>query len=133
MTDRDWKDVADKEWRDELSEEAYNVLREQGTERPFSGKYLSLDKQGNYLCAGCGQPIFAADAQFEAHCGWPSFDRAIEGAVEYRKDSSHGMTRTEILCSQCHGHLGHVFEDGPTDTGQRYCINSVAMVHQDDL
>ncbi|MGM0481317.1 MAG: peptide-methionine (R)-S-oxide reductase MsrB [Pseudomonadota bacterium] len=133
MTKQQWQQLSDAQWREKLSDEAYSVLRKQGTERPFSGQYLTLDKQGNYLCAGCGQPIFTADAQFDAHCGWPSFDRAIDGAVEYREDTKLAMSRTEIVCSRCQGHLGHVFNDGPTDTGQRYCVNSVAMVHQDDL
>ncbi|WP_198678824.1 peptide-methionine (R)-S-oxide reductase MsrB [Idiomarina aquatica] len=128
-----WRSLSEQEWRERLSDEAYRVLRQHGTERPFSGKYLTLDKQGNYLCAGCGQEIFSAASQFDAHCGWPSFDRALEGAIEYRQDTSHGMVRTEILCSRCHGHLGHVFDDGPTETGQRYCVNSVAMTHQDDV
>ncbi|MGM0525474.1 MAG: peptide-methionine (R)-S-oxide reductase MsrB [Pseudomonadota bacterium] len=127
-----WQSLSDDEWRSKLTDEQYRVLREQGTERPFSGEYLTLDKTGQYLCAGCGQPIFAAKDQFDAHCGWPSFDRAIDGAVEYRQDRSHGMARTEIVCSRCHGHLGHAFEDGPTDTGQRYCVNSVAMNYPDN-
>lgn len=131
--DPEWQQLSDEQWRERLSDEAYYILRQQGTERPGSGKYLNLDKQGNYLCAGCGQPIFKAGHQFDAHCGWPSFDQAIEGAVEHRRDMSHGMVRTEIVCSRCGGHLGHVFDDGPTDTGQRYCINSVAMTHQDDV
>lgn len=127
-----WQQLTDQQWREKLSDEAYYVLRQQGTERPGTGKYLSLDKTGNYLCAGCGQAIFAADHQFDAHCGWPSFDQALAGAIDYHHDSSHGMVRTEIVCSRCGGHLGHVFDDGPTATGQRYCVNSVAMHHPDD-
>ena len=125
--------MTDQQCQKILSEESYYVLRQQGTERPFSGKYLSLDKHGNYLCAGCGQKLFNAERQFDAHCGWPSFDKAIDGSVEYRRDNSIGMTRTEIICSRCKGHLGHVFDDGPTETSQRYCVNSAAMVHQDDV
>lgn len=128
-----WQSMTEQEWQQKLTPEAYRVLREQGTEVPFSGRYLTLDKSGDYLCAGCGQTIFRAADQFEAHCGWPSFDKAVDGAIDYREDSSHGMRRTEILCSRCHGHLGHVFNDGPTETGQRYCVNSVAMTHQDDV
>lgn len=127
-----WDSLTSQEWKERLSESAYYVLREQGTEPPFSGRYVSVAEDGTYLCAGCGQPLFKADHQFDAHCGWPSFDKAIEGAVEYRQDVSHGMVRTEILCSRCHGHLGHVFDDGPTETRQRYCVNSLAMTHEDD-
>ncbi|RUO81280.1 peptide-methionine (R)-S-oxide reductase [Idiomarina tyrosinivorans] len=127
-----YEKMSDEEWRKRLSETEYQILREKGTERPFSGKYLSLDKDGIYRCAGCGQALFDSDQQFEAHCGWPSFDKAIDGAVEYVRDISHGMIRTEIICSRCKGHLGHVFEDGPTATGQRYCVNSIALKHESD-
>ncbi|MGM0630199.1 MAG: peptide-methionine (R)-S-oxide reductase MsrB [Pseudomonadota bacterium] len=132
MSEHNWEDKSEQEWRQLLGEEAYSVLREKGTERPFSGKYLSCDKEGIYRCAGCGQKLFEANHQFDAHCGWPSFDKAIQGSVDYVKDASHGMVRTEILCSRCGGHLGHVFDDGPTETGQRYCVNSLSMRHEDD-
>lgn len=126
-----WQHLSEQEWRQRLTDEQYRVLRQQGTEAPFSGDYLAVDEDGTYLCAGCGQVIFTGANQFEGHCGWPSFDQAVEGAIEYRQDISQGMQRTEILCSRCHGHLGHVFDDGPTETGQRYCVNSVAMARQD--
>ncbi|MBF38145.1 peptide-methionine (R)-S-oxide reductase MsrB [Idiomarina sp. UBA4520] len=132
MADKDWKKLSDAEWREQLSDETYYVLREKGTERPFTGEYLVADKHGVYRCAGCGQPIFRGDTQFDSHCGWPSFDAAIDGAVRYEKDMSHGMVRIEVLCSRCDGHLGHLFDDGPTETGQRYCINSVAMHYEDE-
>ncbi|RXS44400.1 peptide-methionine (R)-S-oxide reductase [Idiomarina sp. 29L] len=132
MAEKDWKHLSDDEWKNELSDDAYYVLRQKGTERPFTGKYMTADKDGIYRCAGCGQAIFAGDTQFDSHCGWPSFDSAIEGAVRYEKDTTHGMVRVEVLCSRCDGHLGHVFDDGPTETGQRYCINSVAMRYEDE-
>lgn len=132
MSEHDWRSKNEQQWRELLTDNAYHVLREKGTERPFSGQYLSCDKNGVYRCAGCGQALFEADAQFDAHCGWPSFDKALDGAVTYVKDNSHGMIRTEVVCSRCDGHLGHVFDDGPTDSGQRYCVNSVAMRHEDE-
>lgn len=132
MSEYNTEEKTEQEWREQLGDEAYSVLREKGTERPFSGKYLSCDKDGVYRCAGCGQKLFDATHQFDAHCGWPSFDKAIPGAVDYVQDSSHGMVRTEVVCSRCKGHLGHVFDDGPTETGQRYCINSISMRHEDD-
>lgn len=117
----------DEQWRQELTEYQYNILRQKGTERPHTGKYNLHFEEGTYHCAGCGQKLFESDTKFDAHCGWPSFDKAIEGAVEYKKDFSHGMERIEILCNACGGHLGHVFKDGPTDTGLRYCVNSVSL------
>lgn len=132
MANNEWKKLSESEWREKLPDDAYYVLREKGTERPFTGQYLVADKQGVYRCAGCGQPIFEGDTQFDSHCGWPSFDSAIDGAVYYEKDTSHGMVRVEVLCSRCDGHLGHLFNDGPTETGQRYCINSVAMSYEEE-
>lgn len=119
---------SEEEWRRKLSPEEYRVMREKGTERPFTGTYNMHFEEGTYHCRGCGQPLFTADSKFDAGCGWPSFDRAIaSGAVEEKPDYSHGMIRTEILCSNCGSHLGHVFPDGPTDTGLRYCVNSVSL------
>jgi len=117
----------EEEWKKELSPQAYYVLRKKGTELPFSGKYNLFFKDGTYRCAACGAPLFRSESKFESHCGWPSFDQAIKGSILYKEDRSHGMIRTEILCAKCGGHLGHVFNDGPTETGKRYCINSVSL------
>jgi peptide-methionine (R)-S-oxide reductase len=115
------------EWRNELSEEQFRVLRQKGTERPHTGVYNLHFEKGTYVCAGCHQKLFESDSKFDAHCGWPSFDKSIKGTVDYVLDKSHGMIRTEIVCSNCGGHLGHVFNDGPTETGTRYCVNSVSI------
>jgi peptide-methionine (R)-S-oxide reductase len=115
------------EWRKELSEEQFRVLRQKGTERPHTGVYNLHFEKGTYVCAGCHQKLFESDSKFDAHCGWPSFDKSIKGTVDYVLDKSHGMIRTEIVCSNCGGHLGHVFNDGPTETGTRYCVNSVSI------
>lgn len=117
----------DAEWRESLSPEEYRVLREKGTERPHTGKFNLHFEDGTYACKGCGQKLFESDSKFDAHCGWPSFDKAIKGTVDYVLDKSHVMIRTEIVCSNCGGHLGHVFNDGPTETGERYCVNSVSI------
>lgn len=117
----------DLEWKKLLSPEQYYVLRQKGTERPGTGEYDLHFEKGIYACAGCGEQLFSSDTKFDAHCGWPSFDDAIEGKVSYKKDYSHGMIRTEILCTNCGGHLGHVFNDGPTETGLRYCVNSLSL------
>jgi peptide-methionine (R)-S-oxide reductase len=117
----------DAEWKKILSPEAYQVLRQKGTEAPFSGEYVHIDETGDFRCLGCGNLIFESDKKFDSGTGWPSFYDAIEGSVVLKRDLSHGMDRTEVLCSQCGGHLGHVFDDGPAPTGKRYCINCVAM------
>ncbi|MDB2702351.1 peptide-methionine (R)-S-oxide reductase MsrB [Flavobacteriaceae bacterium] len=117
----------DAEWKAELSPEEYHILRKAGTERPFSGKFNNHQAQGTYVCKGCGEALYEATSKFDSGCGWPSYDKSIEGAIEYRKDSSLGMLRVEILCANCGGHQGHVFEDGPTATGQRYCVNSASI------
>jgi len=116
------------EWKDQLSPEQYTVLRQKGTERPGTGEFLNHDEKGVYTCGGCGTELFTSDMKFDSHCGWPSFDREITGGkVKQIKDFSHGMVRTEIVCAKCGGHLGHIFDDGPTETGQRYCVNSLSL------
>ena len=118
----------EEEWEKKLTPQQYHVLREKGTEKAFSGEYDLKFHDGMYKCAGCGAVIFASDFKYDSGCGWPSFDKAIEGTVELRPDDSLGMHRTEVVCKTCGGHLGHVFDDGPKETtGQRFCINSLAL------
>ena len=123
----------DEYWREHLTPDEYTVLREKGTERAFTGEYWNVWEEGTYHCRGCGEVLFQSDTKFDAGCGWPSFDRpASEGVIEESRDTSHGMIRTEVLCQKCGGHLGHVFPDGPTETGQRYCINSLSITLEKD-
>ena len=124
------KQESEDYWKDNLSEEAYHVLREKGTERPFTGKYNLHFEDGNYQCGACHTPLFKSDQKFESGCGWPSFDDAIKGSIKNVLDKSHGMLRTEIVCNNCGGHIGHLFNDGPTETGQRYCVNSLSIDFQ---
>jgi peptide-methionine (R)-S-oxide reductase len=121
-------ELSDGEWKERLSPEQFEVLRMSATEPAWSGELLHVDDKGVFHCAGCGAELFSTDHKFESGSGWPSFDRAMAaGTVEERADRSHGMVRTEIVCRKCGGHLGHVFPDGPTETGQRFCVNSLAL------
>ena len=119
---------SDEEWKTELSPVEYHILREKGTERPFTGKYYQSKQDGIYRCAACGNELFSSDTKYESGSGWPSFwAPAAPGSVELKPDYSHGMIRTEVMCGRCGSHLGHLFEDGPQPTGQRFCINSVSL------
>lgn len=117
----------EEELKKKLTKEQYHILREKGTEMPFTGKYVHESKDGMYNCVVCNIPLFSSDAKFDSKTGWPSFDEALPGVVKYVRDDSLGMERTEIVCANCGSHLGHVFDDGPTKTGKRYCINSVCL------
>jgi methionine-R-sulfoxide reductase len=118
----------DAEWREELSDEEYRILRERGTEARFSGDYVDHYGDGEYVCAGCGEVLFDGETKYDSGCGWPAFYAAEEDNVVRKSDDRHGMRRVEVLCGNCDGHLGHVFQDGPDDeTGERFCINSVAI------
>ena len=119
--------MTDDELKNKLTPEEYHVLREKGTEAPFSGKLLHDKRDGMYTCKVCGSKLFSSDAKFDSGTGWPSFDQALPGAVKEIADDAHGMNRTEIVCAKCDSHLGHVFNDGPTKTGMRYCLNSVCL------
>lgn len=125
----EYKNKPESYWKEKLTTEQYRVLREKGTEQPFTGKYYLNHDTGIYGCGACGQSLFSSDAKFHSECGWPSFDDPMsKDTVELRDDLSHGMHRIEVICKNCGSHLGHVFDDGPKDTtGKRYCINSAAL------
>jgi len=130
-SDSDPVELTDTQWRQRLSAEQYRVLREQGTERAFTGAYWNTKEPGRYRCAGCGSELFDSATKYDSGSGWPSFtDPVAEAAVSELRDSSHGMVRVEVRCARCEGHLGHVFPDGPGEGRQRYCINSASLVHE---
>ena len=118
----------DSEWKEILSDQEYFVLRQKGTDRPSEGGYTNLFEKGTYVCRACKTPLFASKSKYKSHCGWPSFDDALDGKIIFKKDTSHGMIRTEIICATCGGHLGHIFDDGPKNTtGKRYCVNTSSI------
>jgi peptide-methionine (R)-S-oxide reductase len=121
---------SEEEWKKKLSQEQFHILREKGTERAFTGKYWDHHEDGTYRCAGCGAELFSSDAKFDSGCGWPSFSDADSSKIIKKADYSHGMVRTEVMCANCGGHLGHLFDDGPAPSGLRYCINSVSIDFQ---
>ena len=124
----DPRKLPEEYWKKKLTPKQYEVIRNKGTETPFTGKFYRNFESGMYECAGCGNPLFSSDTKFDSDCGWPSFDSSIDKQnIELQEDTSHDMVRTEVLCKNCGGHLGHLFNDGPTKTGLRYCINSIAL------
>ena len=123
--------LSEQEWKEKLTTEQYNILRQKATERPFTGQFNLHKEKGTYTCAGCGESLFTDEMKFDSGCGWPSFDKEIAGGkIKQVLDKSHGMVRTEIVCANCGGHLGHIFNDGPTQTGMRYCVNSLSLDFQ---
>ncbi|MBV5326218.1 MAG: peptide-methionine (R)-S-oxide reductase MsrB [Chlorobium sp.] len=132
-TDTTRLDLPDEEWKKVLSPDLYRVALHGETERAFTGKYWNYDGLGTYYCAACGNALFRSDAKFASTCGWPSFFETVrQGSVSYRKDSSFGMVRTEVLCGRCEAHLGHLFDDGPPPTGKRFCMNSISLDFEPD-
>lgn len=123
------KNIPKKErgWKHTLTPQQYAIMREKGTEKPFTDKHLTEKRDGMYACAACGNPLFNSDAKFDSGTGWPSFSQVIQGAVKYTRDNSNGMERIEVSCAFCGSHLGHIFNDGPTESGKRYCVNSVCL------
>lgn len=133
VTDDSMLNKPDSFWKRVLGSDEYHILREKGTEAPFTGKWLMHDEKGTYVCNGCGHKLFSSSMKFDSDCGWPSFDSELAGnRITKKEDVSHGMVRTEIMCSNCGGHLGHLFDDGPTETGMRYCVNSLSIDFRPD-
>ncbi|MCL5047737.1 MAG: peptide-methionine (R)-S-oxide reductase MsrB [Firmicutes bacterium] len=127
-TDQESEKGSDKEWQNSLTAEQFYVLRQKGTEAPFTGKYNDFHQKGFFVCAACGNSLFSSDDKYDSGSGWPSFTKPVDSAnIDTRQDTSHNMLRTEALCTKCGSHLGHVFEDGPGELGQRWCINSVSL------
>lgn len=122
---------SEQEWQAQLTDEQYYVTRQKGTERPYTGELLNESRQGVFACVCCNTDLFYSSQKFESHCGWPAFDECKEGSVSYIEDHTNGMSRVEIVCSACEAHLGHVFNDGPTATGNRYCVNSASMTFRE--
>lgn len=130
---KDKIEKSEQEWRDQLTPEQYKILREKGTEAPFTGEYVDEKRPGTYKCSGCGQPLFSSETKYDSGTGWPSFYQPMDDeAVDTEADNSMFMKRTEVLCSRCDAHLGHVFDDGPNPTGQRFCINSTSLELEPD-
>ncbi|OUV04555.1 MAG: peptide-methionine (R)-S-oxide reductase [bacterium TMED80] len=119
--------LSEQEWKEKLTPEEYHILREKGTERPFTGEYDKFYEDGNYKCAGCGTELFSSSSKYDSGCGWPAFYEALPEKIEESEDNSFGMKRIEITCENCGGHLGHVFNDGPQPSGLRYCVNSISL------
>lgn len=127
MDTKNLKNMPDEYWKEKLDPETYHVVREKGTEAPGTGKFYKNFADGMYHCIACGKPLFSSETKFDSDCGWPSFDKALQGNVELHEDNSYGMHRTEVTCESCGAHLGHVFDDGPTETHKRFCINSLSL------